>query len=138
MQNIFVLEVQMDKTKEYISMVDCPEIQDAWVLADGDYLTTRNPEYKPECMVNVFCFNMYSNQDWWRETHKKLNIWLPKQDQLQKMVHQEFDMFSKITIFKEWCMNTIYKGGTKSMEQLWLQYIMKELHNKKWDGKVWI
>ncbi len=25
-----------------------------------------------------------------------------------------------------------------SLEQLWLMYVMKELHNKKWNGEAWV
>ncbi len=76
-------------------------------------------------------------------------VWLPRQDQLQEMLG-----FNTVaTVNNQW-----YGGGPlgliqafnhfisslrtdeiafRSMEQLWLAFVMKEKHNKMWDGELW-
>jgi hypothetical protein len=52
-------------------------------------------------------------------------VWLPRQDQLQEMYGT----------FQECSVNG---GVVTSMEQLWLAFVMKEKHNKVWNGNDWI
>ena len=74
-------------------------------------------------------------------------IWLPRQDQLQEMV--EWTNKYQIALFEpstyKYSLNVEDKTGVtqywvdgNSMEQLWLAFIMFELHQKHWDGKAWI
>lgn len=71
-------------------------------------------------------------------------VWLPRQDQLQEMVKRE-PWFETIYRFYEFL-----QGGTidvhswngpctkyKSMEQLWLAFVMKEKYGKSWTGEEW-
>lgn len=65
-------------------------------------------------------------------------IWLPRQDQLQEMVNEDWAI-----TFAHFCVwfskyELILLGDIKSMEQLWLAFVMKEKYGKVWDGEDWI
>ena len=70
-------------------------------------------------------------------------IWLPRQDQLQKMVRSKFannlDMlmafYAFVTEDKPFGFDAIFNAP---MEQLWLAFVMKEKYNKVWNGEKWI
>lgn len=72
-------------------------------------------------------------------------IWLPRQDQLQKMVGKKKADVLLIDLVN-WTQDNIqfYKSGVirrlypnASMEQLWLAFVMKEKYQKTWNGKEW-
>ena len=123
----------MDTSKEYIKMADCPEIQDGWP-------TTSN-----------FDGNIYFGRTWVQpigEPHlfstnePKLpsvdSVWLPRQDQLQGMLHWT-NARGLMVELQEFCQtDPLYSNNfNNSMEQLWLAFVMHELHNKTWTGEVW-
>lgn len=62
-------------------------------------------------------------------------IWLPRQDQLQAMVSDN------PLVLTENIHNLLFNepGGViySTMEQLWLGFVMKYRHKKKWDGEKW-
>lgn len=67
------------------------------------------------------------------------HIWLPRQDQLQEMVFDSYEITIPYAMSKrlcEWCaINTT--GHIASMEQLWLAFVMKEKYNKIWKEDDW-
>ncbi len=78
----------------------------------------------------------------------EMYIWLPRQDDLQKMVDNpiEFatEMFYSLQEFGDPFYNYTgnvcdkrYWKSIKTMEQLWLSLIMKDKYNKKWNGDIW-
>jgi len=78
------------------------------------------------------------------EIHTLCNaLWLPRQDQLQKMVKEDGETDLEILADFSYGMiefSSKYGGTLKftSMEQLWLAFVMKEKYNKTWDGEKWI
>jgi len=74
-------------------------------------------------------------------------IWLPRQDQLQKMLRIK-DLTCLLEGFHSFCgagdQGYIYLKEDKyvsqfhSMEQLWLAFVMKELYSKVWNGEAWV
>lgn len=117
----------MDTSKEYIKMCDCPEVQGGWVPLIGDfsYLSILGD-------VSINCG--YNRAVGCGET------WLPRQDQLQEMV--ELNLINRLTTFesyliKNWYIRSNFWWKNTSMEQLWLAFVMWELHKKKWDGTGW-
>ena len=77
-----------------------------------------------------------SSLDW-----RKCMVWLPTQDQLQDMIDMQW--FSKFHLFYAFA-NGEYPvhpylaiSHFKTMEQLWLAYVMKEVHGLYWDGNSW-
>lgn len=61
-------------------------------------------------------------------------IWLPQQDQLQRMIRDKFyQTYDMVLSFRE----IIGYDDKRSMEQLWLAFVMKEKYSKTWNGKEW-
>uniref|UniRef100_A0A6H1ZFY2 Uncharacterized protein n=1 Tax=viral metagenome TaxID=1070528 RepID=A0A6H1ZFY2_9ZZZZ len=144
----------MDSGETYIKMCDCPEIQKQRVIANGDFeVRFKHNRGQVEIHHHREITAHYKPED---------HLWLPRQDQLQEMVTG--DLTSKVYSFyifthpesaclhgnretgyfnREYCKictderNRIFRTFT-SMEQLWLAFVMKELHNKLWDGAKWI
>lgn len=138
----------MDCGKEYIEMCrKAVEIQqEERDLVDGDVLVwddgtvTIYTDYQPD---DGRWF------DWPR-------LWLPRQDQLQEMIAKEDDWLHE-TAFEQF-VNMIGESyyyasdemvgrwhldadsSHKSMEQLWLAFVMKVKFNKTWDTekKEWV
>lgn len=153
----------MDKSEAYIKMCDCPEIQKIWKEKDGDFFHDNRllsgkstgayyEEYKGELMGD---FGIYADPEF--------TTWLPRQDQIQEMIlndyikkDQEGENFGLETIFgvnnmfHHWrtyhesktCSPYLYRKFKKKMigtlEQLWLIFLMYEIHTKIWNGKKWI
>jgi len=108
----------MDVGKKYIEMCEkAEEIQKHWKPHEGDIIQIRNRE---------------------------LVSWLPKQDQLQEMVFENWGSPELIDGFHQWYYD-LFKESNKnyqceaewSMEQLWLAFVMKEKYNKEWNGESW-
>lgn len=72
------------------------------------------------------------------------SIWLPRQGQLQAMITNSVPiglikvMFNKIYGVVEPKLGFDYYSKFKSMEQLWLAFVMKEKYNKFWNDKEWL
>ncbi len=72
---------------------------------------------------------------------------LERQDQLQEMVSTKRPLdiggdYSHwlddlLNAFEYW-RKSYSMGNDTSMDQLWLAFVQKELHNKVWDGKGWL
>jgi len=137
----------MDKSKEYIKMCDCPEIQDGkWKDGTGGTWISEN------VMVASCCYGVgdfYYNKDFEAlnecshcghkrvYTEKTKSIWLPRQDQLQEMV-TNFNIYNTTEDFSKW-VNIAFRSAVNwgSLEQMWLSYVMNKKYNKTWNGKKW-
>jgi len=149
----------MDTSKEYIEMCEkAGEIQkwkglsvkDCGCAYIGDWVYTKvdNDVDYPE--VGVFGHHNKREMldDTCLSTDKEvlnLNlVWLPRQDQLQEMIVSEFDdcILCMMQAFAKYVDDTIttieVKEGGKTLEQLWLAFVMKELYSKKWNGEEWV
>ena len=71
------------------------------------------------------------------------DVWLPRQDQLQEMIkcNDPFTGTDRIDFFLSWVRSENHTVGYKtsilpydfkSMEQLWLAFVMKERYSKVW------
>jgi len=80
----------------------------------------------------------------------KRYIFLPRQDQLQKMVPQNdsdnYDWDIQLSKLKSFTTE-FFEGGDrlpehcwnyKTWEQLWLAFVMHEKYNKVWNGSDWV
>lgn len=150
----------MDITKQYIKMCEkAEEIQSSyfggreiisrenpimanWVdnFESGDFIFCRKNK-----RVVVLYFNEHHGNPPEKYTNKKWAIWLPRQDQLQEMVFDKDTPYNTIIqrFMYDWLKQTNYEGFTatfyvKSMEQLWLAFVMKKRFNKIWNGEDWI
>jgi len=121
----------MDKSEIYIKMCDCEEIQSQQENVGGvSFFWVRGDIYNHD--TGEF---LYKDE---RE------IYLPSQDQLQEMVELTGYHFTFSESFSENNPKQLVWEGERhigrwyvrgfSMEQLWLAFVMKELHNKTWDS----
>lgn len=124
----------MDTSKLYIEMCDCEEIQ------------SKEFDYRPN-------FHLAYNLDGeWQIEWDFLGgqdkpIWLPRQDQIQKMMYeilkvnvQEFSAFcfgSEPIQLRSYIKFQEYPSKFETMEQLWLAFYMKDNHIKTWNGEEW-
>ena len=149
----------MDTSKTYIEMCDCPEIQSTWKPKQGDWLVAR--EYLDIPLVAIDGLRegeLVVELHWedWDFLDEDTSIWLPRQDQLQEMVgftarsigaiyrwasSEVYDLPDDKENYsfphdEHWYRNIpLYFNG--SWEQLWLAFVMKEKHNKIWNGEEW-
>lgn len=115
----------MDKTKEYIKMCDCSEIQKQRKGVD------KNSWYQLS-NYGICCGNNFST---W-------SIWLPRQDQIQEMMMKDYkntldmlcDFYAVITVDQPTGFQQMFEV---SMEQLWLVFYMWKKYNKVWKNKGW-
>ena len=140
----------MDTSPEYILQCEkAEEIQEysrngfgliqLFILPENiDVLTINQRQYSGIYSTYSWALD-HSGNYWLIPPTKNPCIWLPRQDQLQKMlgdiglqtltwqIHQfsESEYGSGITI-------------SGSMEQLWLTFAMKKKWNKVWDGENWV
>ena len=129
----------MTEQEIYALMSDCPEIQDGWEPMVGDLtdkgIVTRVHDKKSFCTIEdhpgVELF-YYRNE----------LIYLPRQGQLQDMI-VDYDCFkdSSITILtKKLYEFSLYNNINHlftSIRQLWLAFVMWELHSKRWEEGKW-
>lgn len=76
-----------------------------------------------------------------------LSWWLPRQDQLQEMLLADgygiwallldFAKYAQQVLIHEQVGKSVHETPYESMEQLWLAFVMKEKHQKAWNGKEW-
>ena len=142
----------MDTSETYIKKSDCKEIQSPWqglLKTDSDSLLPMGDSGDfVYCKSNHKIVVLYWNELHGSPPEKYLSphtaIWLPRQDQLQEMVGggQGFT-FQTLGRFIRWhgkCIKDYLASIDSypaSMEQLWLAFVMKELHSKVWTGTEW-
>lgn len=127
----------MDKTKKYILMSDCPEIQKNWAPKEGDYFASRT-----EMIMNIYgsisadiAAKMihYSNL-------REAFIHCPTQSQIQDRMGITNCIKMPILInFVIWAEKKYPENiQTYSWEQLWLALYMYMGYRKTWNGTAWI
>ena len=119
----------MDNSPEYIAQCDCSEIQE------------QRPE-DDECEVlGLKWINPVGEGFSYKERPPDTkwildNVWLPRQEDLQKMVIGNYESLAYLCgAFEIW---RELHGGFTSMEQLWLAFVMKEKFGKVWVNEEWI
>ena len=135
--------------KQYIKMCDCPEIQEFQTVRIGDntnYGIITN-------IINRESIIVYNdNSGHFPEFGIDELTWLPGIRQLMKMVEPTSNIYNYLSVFESFyrpekqhgILSNGYKKRIKYLDQfetiqeLWLAFIMCELHNKKWDGEKWI
>lgn len=162
-----MVQVLMDDLKLYIKM--CEKAVEIQKLLDKTL--PYNIVFCPHCndirytQWDSFCWREeYGNgsklQEWTScydtsdhpEFHGNKVIWLPRQDQLQKMVLKKYkkgfrrnnteegypiSFVEDFAQFVRCCVAQNYDSVKWSMEQLWLAFVMKEKYGKIWNGEDW-
>jgi len=124
----------MDTTEIYIKMCQqAKEIQEHVNFTSGDFVY---------CIKNgktvVLYFNAGNGSPPWYYTDIETSIFLPRQDQLQEMIGGSW--MDILGDFNEWSKGVPRdkQPMSKSMEQIWLYFVMKEKYNKYWNGEDWV
>ncbi len=130
----------MDTSKEYIKM--CRKFYNSLKLEEKLQLFGF-----PEIGFN--CINITRDGNWWWHGDLLSDcIPLPRQDQLQEMIGSYPDCYLEFVNWNEISYPIIAYPLQKqqphpfwyfkSLEQLWLAYVMKRKFNKIWDGENWV
>lgn len=141
----------MDRSEEYIEMctkaveIQKPSVEIKKELVDGDFYVTLTG-----CIAR--CFN---NELWQMGYPKdvdenKTPIWLPRQDQLQEFLKDDFENSMELltefglTLFDSGSVSNSddygsYEKFKESAEKMWLAFVMKSKFNKTWNpnSKEW-
>jgi hypothetical protein len=127
----------MDRSSNYIKMCESIEaIQGQWQPEFGDFYVSMSLGLTSPCQPIT------------SDLEKKLSylktikaVWLPRQDQLQEMVIENYAMPWDLAIaFSNTLMgeNASYFEKFDSMEKLWLTFIMLEKFKRKWKDGEWV
>ena len=86
----------------------------------------------------VYCHTVYClNNIPLANSNRESYIWLPRQDQLQAMVVENYVSHRKMFVcFGYYCAE--YGDINYSGEKLWLMFVMYKKHNKEWVNGDWI
>jgi len=130
----------MDTTEQYIKMCEkAEEIQKEWEPDDGD------------CCYDKYAKLLYpfiSGDIVWHalgDTKRERYIFLPRQDRLQEMVKDKYGQADPVGLI--WALyrfagpNRVgIASEFRSMEQLWLAFVMSQKYGKVWnsDKEEWV
>ena len=119
----------MDTSKEYMKMTWQLD-HEFWELFQSDNLTAQSCMtcHKFVTDIRLACCN------------EMKRVPSPRQDQLQEMLtlpDSITPVLSQLRSFTEWTYSLSIDYSFSSMEQLWLAFVMKELHNKHWLNGEW-
>lgn len=130
-------------------MCNCAELMKAWEPTEWDYIWTEKYLGTLDEKKEVWCIlpnsiadsGVYGlSPDLFDEPHEMYKydkiIWLPRQDQLQEIT--QLTTWYLELYFHHWFLKNSEINTEKTMEQLWLSFMMKQKFNKTWDGKNWI
>ena len=148
----------MDATNRYAMMCQkAEEIQNLWIPKQCDFIINQEDLEEgvrfcrpAESLVQVV--NMYyeeqDSEQYLQEYEdlKEQALWLPRQDQLQKIsepdITRVYSIMSKVmeNQYHDYSKNASVTASELfySMEQLWLAYIMKEKFHKVWNEEDWV
>ncbi len=123
----------MDTSKEYVRMCEkAIKIQELWKPKDSDIYSNHNHED-----IHLFALRTLT------KTELFYAVWLPRQDQLQDMLDMG-TASAKLKQFSDFIDRKLQidikhslEIFDKSMEQLWLIFVMYVKHNKTWGGEDW-
>lgn len=127
----------MDNSETFIKMCDCLEIQSGKLqILHSDYWCWRSyhggvflrGERDPLEMIDH------------RGKHPRNDrIWLPRQDQLQEMViDKSLDRPHVDLCYRFYVYAHLNWTKVTSMDQLWVAFVMFELHSKVWIEEKWV
>jgi hypothetical protein len=145
----------MDTSPEYAKMCEkAEEIQKLWEPVVGDFVRAEYVSIIREYGISsgASIFPLFTRAGKWAWYNKEDMVWLPRQDQLQDMIDDEYQKISKFWRFVDflkspydkrshqntWVVWTNMNGeNAGSQEQLWLAFVMREKFGKTWNGEDW-
>ncbi len=139
----------MDKSQSYHRMCDrAEEIQCLWQPIHGDFYADSRGNIRcwiatnppPERFKNRFGICIKNSI-----IHLSKYTWLPRQDQLIEMAQVSGRRYESIVQdFFDWSKRpygsySVNPGRLfKSMEKIWLAFVMYQKFNRLWDGHSWV
>jgi len=139
----------MDKSDEYIRMcAAADEIQRRWAHSYGDFFVDHHGKIR--------CWLSRNNEG--KKFRKGFHInvdrgvillsryvWLPRQNQLIELAQVPGRRYETVTQdFFEWskrpykALQGIPARLFRSMEKIWLAFVMQQKFNKQWNGEMWV
>jgi hypothetical protein len=139
----------MDRSQEYIRMCRlAEEIQQRWKRGYGDFYADETGRI--QCWIRPPSRNLTFKQGFSIRVaddviHLARHTWLPKQNQLIEMAQVPGRRYDSIVQeFFDWTKRPYETlEGTparlfRSMERVWLAFVMQQKYHKQWDGNRWI
>jgi hypothetical protein len=127
----------MDISSKYIRMCEgIEEIQARWQPEFGDFYVSMSLGLTSPCQPIV---SELEKEVSYLKTIKA--VWIPRQDQLQEMVIEDYAMPWDLAIaFSNVLMGerSSYFEKFDSMEKLWLAFVMLEKYRRKWNKGEWL
>lgn len=129
----------MDNSQQYIDLCrEATEIQNRWWTVGDHYAEWIIDRWSAELFLGHEFYSVATDGtpmiNW---------VWLPRQDQLQDMIHDYKASQMKfsgnhglIMDFASWVADESNLPCV-SFEQLWLAFVMHEKFNKNWNGTTW-
>ena len=122
----------MDTTEENVRMCEkAEEIQNSWIPQKYDY--TWKKHYEGLTVI----INRHQQEQITKYTGSY--IWLPTQNQLQKLTDIK-SIPVLLSQFNEFVFENVEYTSQfiDSCEKLWLAFVMKKCYKKSWNGKEWV
>lgn len=136
----------MDQSKQYVAMCKAAEeIQDLF-NDKNNRIGEKMHVYQQEEESDIGIIYVYENKSYCVDIPPSINVtWLPTQEQLQDL-SSAFGIPGLLYEFNNFVFDNIEDAGKssrysvmfKSMEQLWLAFIMQEENGKQWNGQEWV
>jgi hypothetical protein len=132
----------MDTSREYIKMCEkAEEVQKEWQPQIGDFVMPNYLAIVREWNDALASLSPLKLSNGWYP--KMEMIWLPSQDQLQKMIVNDYSysgLFFALHVFADDSSYTETRKNVnlRSPEQITLALVMEKKYNKIWNGEKWI
>ena len=133
-----IREIKWYEDPVYIKMCyKATEVQKLFTAEYGDVsynLVTNKAVMVLDHSESMRTWNCYGHKGR-RIKNKRLRVWLPTQQQLQKIWGERLP--ESLPWFYVFAVDDV-PGRFTSMEQLWLAFVMKETYHKVWNDEDWI
>jgi hypothetical protein len=124
----------MDKSNEYIKMCrEAREIQSGQLHTSGDFVYSHLKK-----KIVVLYYSLHHGNPPKHYIEPETSTWLPRQDQLQKMLSKEWNAGNVLEFGLYPLHGADYLHDSKTFEDAWLRQVMREKYNKVWNGKTWV
>jgi len=132
-------------SETYIKMCEeAEEIQKVWHPKRGDFAYWKANIENPKLVLiydirdELLCTISFNEGTYHALTREKL-IWLPRQEQLQDMLDEDYFYHAFILNEPNSILRNIYSDDGiyslfESGEEFWLAFVMYKLYNKRWDA----
>jgi|GEM_PF-1201188 len=117
--------------------VTSEDMTDIFIPQEGRYYPFTSVDYNGDDTV-MYIGSVFSEYPFVDEYRISDVIWLPRQDQLQAMLSDDFKHIIVVLWLKKFFELETVSRICSSMEQWWLTFVMYDKFNKTWNGNEWI